>query len=345
MHAHGLLAAYVVGFYGDRARLVRFDRAAAAYTLPLELSRPDDVEILRRFFWNFAHSAYGGRTLGGDPSISRVDPERDWPWLKQRLAKISPNIRLERRFLKEARVGMVYGNDGKEERYIMYRPLAACGRLFSRGTTVWLAVRDTRLPGTWRPGPETLDDFRVRVLKETWRTLERPPETMFYERLRVIPQEMRGGLQSMRIGADLGEGEVQMWELQLRGEMTERKLNPKEEARRHMQRLTDQNAKGAQDSSIFVLSPRVRMPPVHQTFTRRQGGGSRDWMRDRSHVRFVMDTVGRPITSFKNTKELVEAFRDGIQGECLSSSCNLRSTDTPNIRTQCRRSRRRRFAA
>ena len=35
---------------------------------------------------------------------------------------------------------------------------------------------------------------------------------------------------------------------------------------------------------------------------------------ERSHMRLVMKTVGRPLSSFKSTKEMVIAIRDAIIG-------------------------------
>ena len=35
---------------------------------------------------------------------------------------------------------------------------------------------------------------------------------------------------------------------------------------------------------------------------------------ERSHMRLVFETVGRPLSQFKSTKELVRGFRDAIYG-------------------------------
>ncbi len=63
------------------------------------------------------------------------------------------------------------------------------------------------------------------------------------------------------------------------------------------------------------VSPTPSTPfPQHQTFTWALSRGTRYTYRERSHMRFVVDEVGRPITEFKDTKELVLAIRDAIMG-------------------------------
>ena len=51
--------------------------------------------------------------------------------------------------------------------------------------------------------------------------------------------------------------------------------------------------------------------------------GKKHWNRERSHMRFVIDIVGRPLTHFRTTKEMIMALRDAIKGNvdtCLLCS-------------------------
>ncbi|OJT05821.1 hypothetical protein TRAPUB_3316 [Trametes pubescens] len=68
--------------------------------------------------------------------------------------------------------------------------------------------------------------------------------------------------------------------------------------------------------------PQVGQPdipyPMHQTWSSRLGMGPTYHANERSHMRFVMDTVGRPLSRFKTTKELVMALRDAIVGHQLA---------------------------
>lgn len=53
MGAHGFLAAYVVGIYGDYVRIARFDHSSAIVCERFNIKeRPD---LLQRFFWHFTH--------------------------------------------------------------------------------------------------------------------------------------------------------------------------------------------------------------------------------------------------------------------------------------------------
>lgn len=53
MSAHGFLAAYVVGIYGESVRIARFDHSSAVVCESFHIKeRPD---LLQRFFWHFTH--------------------------------------------------------------------------------------------------------------------------------------------------------------------------------------------------------------------------------------------------------------------------------------------------
>ncbi|KAI0752077.1 hypothetical protein C8Q74DRAFT_353057 [Fomes fomentarius] len=58
--------------------------------------------------------------------------------------------------------------------------------------------------------------------------------------------------------------------------------------------------------------------PQQQTYTWRNLFGDTDRHRERSHMRFVIDTVGRRLTRFRSTKELVRALHDAIKGHKLA---------------------------
>ena len=61
-------------------------------------------------------------------------------------------------------------------------------------------------------------------------------------------------------------------------------------------------------------------PPIYGVYHRticawlRQADRSKAKFNERSHMRLVMKTVGRPLSSFKSTKEMVTAIRDAIIG-------------------------------
>ena len=74
-------------------------------------------------------------------------------------------------------------------------------------------------------------------------------------------------------------------------------------------------------------------PPAYDVYhrticawLREKDGQNPARFNERSHMRLVMKTVGRPLSSFNSTKEMVTAIRDAIIGEQLvhlpSSGCN-----------------------
>ncbi|TBU42802.1 hypothetical protein BD309DRAFT_1081192 [Dichomitus squalens] len=318
LHAHSLLAAFVIGVYGDMVRIARFDHAGAIFSQSLSLRVVDDLRIIQRFFWNFAHPNDGETVVGCDPTVRRLTPD-DEEWLKHRLELAG--VSTEGLLSSEARRAEVFnddvsGNAGVSAAYILFKALDVNGRLFSRATTVWLGIRDTRRLVNGRLVDPPVDgipaeDLKVRVVKDAWRQVVRRSEKDFYARLSRVPPAERVGVPSLVCGGDLGEREVRQWESHMYGAP----------ASDHQSRLSG-FVSGTASSSIPPpsLSPRSAVDhlPVHrpmqQTFTWRQSRGSEYWHHERSHMRFVVDKVGRPLIKFRTTREMIAAIRDAIRG-------------------------------
>lgn len=328
MHAHGLLATFIIGIYGDVIRITRFDHTCAVVSRRFQLKKVNDLKLLRRFFWHFVNPSAQGPFVGWDPTVRSLTPE-DEKWLLTRLNDIVPRVPVNKIILSEARRAEILDDEyvplGSEPpAYILFRALDVNGRLFSRATTVWLGIRDTRV---WSDGQmidaPTSDDLRPRVVKEAWRQLVRRPERDCYARLQVIPPAERTGLPQLLCGGDLGERETQHWERALCPTAVAPAWN---DASKHISRLSLTNSNveahmAPPDSMPFsmnVSSSAATNPlhrPMQQTFSWRLTRGDRWWFRERSHMRFVTDTVGRPITRFRCTKELITALRDAAKGE------------------------------
>ncbi|TBU56638.1 hypothetical protein BD310DRAFT_604670 [Dichomitus squalens] len=322
LHAHSLLAAFVVGVYGNMVRIARFDHAGAIFSQPLSLRVVDDLRIIQRFFWNFVHPNDGETVVGCDPTVRRLTPD-DEEWLKHRLELAG--VSSEGLWFSEARRAEVVnddalGNADGSAAYILYKALDVNGRLFSRATTVWLGIRDTRSLANGRlvdPPVDSIsaEDLKVRVVKDAWRQVVRRSEKDFYARLSRVPPAERVGVPSLICGGDLGEREVRQWESHLYGTSAPHKFP------NHQNRLSGP-ASGTASSSIPPpsLSPRSAFDhnPVHrpmqQTFTWRQSRGPKYWHRERSHMRFVVDKIGRPLIQYRSTREMASAIRDGIRG-------------------------------
>ena len=168
-------------------------------------------------------------------------------------------------------------------------------------------------------------ELRICIVKEAWRGLDTRPETVFYGRLGSIPEHERLGLPTMLAGCDVGEREVQAWEMALYGSSTTRHPDILVEYQRDQNRLTAKKSTTSYPRTAprSLSGPKTYagsscdLPPhrpMHQTFTWRKMRREEYWYRDRSQIRFVVDVVGRPLFCFLSTKEMVTAVRDAIRG-------------------------------
>ncbi|KAI0692469.1 hypothetical protein C8T65DRAFT_730511 [Cerioporus squamosus] len=332
MQSHSLLAAFVVGIYGDTARIARVDTAALVVSGTLSLREQSDVHLLKTFFWNFVHPCEDVPFVGWDPTV-RLLRSVDEEWLRDRL-----NLLGRSADISNARSISVYSKTGEQASYIIFKSLASDHRLFSRSTAVWLGIRDTRLS----VGDHSVDDLqfaspRVQVIKDAWRPLDHRSEDAFYDRLvKCIPEEEQVGLPHLVCGRDLGEREVRLWEDALYGVDYER--TPLDEDSHHRSRLRLRSVKTLDtipfDAPASLLATTSRaLPPRHrphqQTFSWRTTRGSH--LYERSHVRIVVDTVGRPLTQFRSTKELVTALRDAVFGFLHDFDYSSMSAEPPNL--------------
>ncbi|KAI0750140.1 hypothetical protein C8Q80DRAFT_674703 [Daedaleopsis nitida] len=306
--ANGLLATFVLGIYEDILHVARFDHSSAIVSPPINFK--EEPQLLQRFLWHLTHPLVGDTIVGCDPSIHRLtNSDRDWVANQLKTAGVADVDAELAEFYKGRKVDVPNSLNGATTPYICYRLLDVNARLFSRATTVWLTLEDTRVMGLdgalvdkTPPVPS-----KIRIMKEAWRQLVRKPESAFYERLAdTIPDGERKGLAKLVCGGDLGELEVLNWET----------TSPK----------ASQCMEGQRD--LRVTSPEGHAPPgppcvlpypQHQTFSWTIGRGDPAWTyRERSHMRFVVDVVGRPITKARNTKQVVMALRDAIIGHRLA---------------------------
>lgn len=348
MLAHGLLAAFVVGIYGNTVRLVRFDHTCALVSVPFNIKK-DGPRLLQKFYWNFTHPVVGTRIVGNDPTVMSFT-SADQEWVRSELKKARVlHWQVHVSYIHKGRRVEVYDEaTGRCIPYLLYQVVDVNGRLFSRATMVWRAIEDTRI---WKNGQLELDPscttpVKPRIMKEAWRQLVRTAEAKFYQRLqRDIDEEDWHGLATMVCGGDLGEFELRWWKETER----RRKDAARESSLSDTERMEDVPEPGPSNpgsasrlfssvgsttspsvSSIdspgdYVPSAEFPLPhPQHQTYSWRlifndKKGKDEEteelWHRERSHMRIVIDDVGRPLTEFKSTRQLVCAVRDAIRGE------------------------------
>ncbi|TFK93806.1 hypothetical protein K466DRAFT_510969 [Polyporus arcularius HHB13444] len=349
---HGFLVTYVVGIYGGVVRIARFDHTCAVVTPPFKLKdRPD---LLQRFFWHFVHPRVGTTVVGCDPSVHRLTPH-DINWVRSQLLLAGErDISKEMAEITKGRRVKVYNErTDEDEWFILYKVIDINARLFSRATTVWGALRYTGLiredgspvvplkinktsttPSSSNP---SLDPpvSRPMILKEAWRQVVRQSEAAFYERLeRCIPPERWWGLPRRACGTDLGQREVRAWEeagqyLGILGDQRQLRVSeplPPVETEPTAEEPEPSSPTTAQVDTVAAeepVAPKVPKPfplpyPQHQTFSWAIANGAQFTFRERSHMRIVVEQVGRPLTDFKDTKELVRAMRDAIIGHKLA---------------------------
>lgn len=111
------------------------------------------------------------------------------------------------------------------------------------------------------------------------------------------------GLPDFEVGDDLGAREAgKLWDEQVGGS-----------------RSTGASTPSESDLDSLTQGEEGRPPSYgiyHRTICAwlRQKNRSKAKFNERSHMRLVMKTVGRPLSSFKSTKEMVTAIRDAIIG-------------------------------
>ncbi|KAI0636326.1 hypothetical protein C8Q77DRAFT_1156006 [Trametes polyzona] len=339
MLAHGFLCSFVIGIYGNIVRLARFDHSCALVSPCIDL-RLGGARVLQKFFWHFVHPIVGHPVVGNDPTISKLDKDSR-EWIRWQLMRRNPKVPEKHLSeLKQGRRVEVYDNaTGRAIPYLLYHVVDVNGRLFSRATMVWRAIEDTRVwkDGRLVPDPTRPEPVKPCILKEAWRQVVRPAETEYYHRLQdCIDEEERFGLAKMVYGGDIGELEMRWWQKTMErraGILPDPTTNPTTPTSDSGAAIAAPppadcpypmfSSIGRQASSTSptdtpgVVAEFPLHYPQHQTYSWRLLDAEYQHL-ERSHMRIVIDDVGRPLTQFTSTRELVEAIRDAIIGHRLA---------------------------
>ncbi|EPS95918.1 hypothetical protein FOMPIDRAFT_1100799, partial [Fomitopsis schrenkii] len=283
MLTHGMLFVFVVGIYKDSARIYRFDRAACVVSRSIDIKKKPWP--LHELLWRICHyeAPVGGvpgatpvaRLLGEDPTLFRAS-EQDKDMADDKCKEIGqrPLSEDERRACRWMTVAK-YDSDGS----LISSTRVLLYRIRSLNPRLFsraTVVWEGYEDGTWK---------RLAV-KDAWRQVARDREDAFYDQIRESMQD-RGelfGLARMKCGDDLGAREAA-------------KLVP------------------CEDGSCPWPAP---YEFYHRTVCRgppdAAGRSDESEYNERSHMRLVFETVGRPLSQFKSTKELIRGFRDAIYG-------------------------------
>ncbi|EMD37068.1 hypothetical protein CERSUDRAFT_114960, partial [Gelatoporia subvermispora B] len=288
LHAHLHTHVFIIGIYGFTARIYRFDRAGCIASPPFNYrERP---EIFRMFFWRLVHPASGLSIAGADPTVSQPTAS-DWKWaskvLRQKYREELPQgARQVGRWLK------IPSKDpnAAPDRFLAIELRFINSNLFGWVTTVWIALRRTT--------DGDADDGVKYAVKDSWRQQIRPSETTYLDRLTDVYESDLYGLPDFDIGGDLSVWEAQQWS---------QKLTVTGNVRRSP-RLIGKTDNTASDETGSVL-PHITH---HQTISARVA--RKDLCYERYHMRFATKCVGRPLSTFTSTKEMVTAIKDAVIG-------------------------------
>ncbi|KAI0648622.1 hypothetical protein C8Q79DRAFT_904359 [Trametes meyenii] len=373
LFAHGFLAAFAIGIYGEVVRIVRFDHSCAVASKGFHLKSSEGLKVLRDFFWRFVHpwEGVGPQAVVGCDATLRKLSSADTDWLKNRLGDESEEI-LEGVDLSEGRVVQLWddGNTTQPTSVLLFKLIDVNARLFSRSTMVWLGIEYNE-----NDSEHTDGEVELRIVKESWRQIIRIPEKTFYDRLsevkRSVPDDEWVGLPEILHGGDLGIRDVDRWRRACSGEqwlgdgdLSAASVPTPDASATYPSSLSAPDIEplstreSPQDADVGVAPPvdSVLAPssgdtgdipyPMHQTWSWRLTNGENCRVYERSHVRFMVDTVGRPLSRFKSTRELVTAMRDAIRGHRLAmerggilhrdvSSGNILIVDRPRRNHPC----------
>ncbi|RPD55000.1 hypothetical protein L227DRAFT_484800, partial [Lentinus tigrinus ALCF2SS1-6] len=283
MLVHGFLYSFVLGIYGNTVRIARIDRTVCIVSRPFNLH--ENIDILKSFFWHFTHPIVGSPVVGCDPTIRCLTTAED-AWLQKHLSRTGVR-RTSMDVFMTRRVEVYNDEGGTMVPYFVYQLVDVNPRLMSRSTMVWRAIKDT-----YEEDQRAEKNVKSCILKDSWRPLVRRPEIDFYRRIAgTISDEERWGLPKMVIGGDIGQ-------LDTAGRTT-------------LAGTSSETPSPAPPGYPHQFSTSLPWPQ-HQTVTCSITARSLHAHRERSHMRFVIEDVGRPLSEFRDTRELVMALRDAI---------------------------------
>lgn len=266
MLEQGTLCCFVLGIYGSKARIYRYDHASAIASTVFDYRK--DPGFMRRFLWNFVNPKSGLETLGQD-DLSSKPTKRDMEWA-QRVSKENWTTADEHhnRWIAVPPVS----KKEKGQQYLLLRIRSINPRMFSRNTIVREALRRGDTSG------------KRYIIKESWRQVIRPLEMVFYQRIKEYCDRTNTqmfGVAYLVSGTDLGAREHQL------------------KVRNHF----------------------------HQTVSSKHRNSERPEQGERSHIRLVLRTVGRPLGTFRYSRQLVLALRDAILGHQLAYKAGVLHRD------------------
>ena len=231
--------------------------------------------ILYQFLWRLLHPRQDNCSIVGQDPTIQLGTSAD----RQLAFGLASGLGAEWERTAEGRKAvrriMMTDKENNEVTYLAFRLLFVNPELFSRATLVWEAFR---LDAN---GKSSLEERYV--IKEGWRQVCRIPETHFYMALQK--EGPLNGVATYVHGEDLGKRDESLREQQVRSRAAGR---APEGVDRRLGHLTISGYHNDPDKQRF---------------------------NERSQTRISLHTVGTPLTDFQSTRELIQAFRDAVEGK------------------------------
>ena len=324
MAVHGHSAVFALGIYATACRIIRFDPACAVASPPFSLKR--HPEHLQRFFWKLSHpheaaGTVGGAIVGCDPTVRRLTPQEQ-NWLVDSLQAAGHTALANPTICRRVECEGICRDTTVSRAYFTIGFIDVSPRLMSQATVIRRAVEDPRwaADSTLSALPEVDGNIAVVVVKDSWRQMRHRSDPHVFERLwkKKIPESKCTGLPACVVACDLGDIAVRRWVAVSPYELPATIDTIREHVEDECEASDSASSPGFPVSTTMPIEPPPL--PLHQTCTCHLVQGPDGVYDERSHVRSVASTVGRPLTEFKDTRQLCQAVRDAIAGESILNS-------------------------
>ncbi|KAG5640077.1 hypothetical protein DXG03_001303, partial [Asterophora parasitica] len=255
---------------GAYMRFIRWDRAGAIVTE--RFNYRDNCHDFVEFLWRYTHLDDAARGL--DPTVRRATEQ------EARLARTALHDWKPQQLDRPLVVFTVPGIDGKPREFIAWASMTEPDTVTGRCTRAY-------------PVFEIASGKRY-FLKDSWRASDLNPEG---EILKVISEKV-ARVPRFLCGGDI-LNDVTLTDLFVPG--------LEEEENSNSDPAGAQNSATDDDPGLFPAPPPL---PDKRNFEQWLCGNSWSHITHRIHHRFVVDFIGRPIKTFKSSKQLVQVAYD-----------------------------------
>lgn len=319
------------------ARIIRFDRVSAIISQAF-LCDDGPTDTLRQFFWKFCYPTsrfLGDRIVYGSDLSVRRPTDLDIAWAKSMLRpdeEWSDDDMHASRWFRIKLFASSESGAAKHGNFLALRTLFVSKHLFGRGTIIWECLRRGDVNG------------KRYVVKDAWPVcLELDASSRGYGELECYERIMScihsdgdaiglaNAIAAQR-GHDEGKDvqerdddetyidEEQDWlwvDKTPASSPSIREDSPSDAAESgYTSSMCGVNV----NSAVYALSQGNEISDRKTFMPNCFSSSSVGHLKQRAHLRLVLDILGRPLPSFKTTKEMVTAIRDAVLGKTHSAN-------------------------